>query len=196
MSKYQVKFYGQRRYKKRQRQANIDNCVAYVEHHFNSTEGKKANYTCVVTGSNASSTSKAWGRLYCKLVSEEFGTKNKGLLIGGYRGRGNHNLYYTNMPAILLEPLFVSNPEQAALIKTEEGQERLARCLVKSIKEIFPDGGLIGFSIGHKGVNAGAPVHGGGQEEQYAELVLDRAHDMLIGLRDEDEDLSCVPDVE
>ena len=43
------------------------------------------------------------------------------------------------MPAILLEPLFVSNPRHAEIVRSEDGQMRpRARVLVDSIKRFFP----------------------------------------------------------
>jgi hypothetical protein len=69
------------------------------------------------------------------------------------------------MPAILLEPLFGSTPRHAEIIRSHEGQRKLAQVLVASILCMFPDGGLCGFSVGHKGKTSnpddrGAAVHG------------------------------------
>lgn len=88
------------------------------------------------------------------------------------------------MPAILLEPLFVSNPQQAEWIKSDSGQTKLAKILCESIQRFFQSGGLIGFSVGHKNKSSkpydkGAAVFGGGWEEDYAEAVLVKANTML-----------------
>jgi hypothetical protein len=88
------------------------------------------------------------------------------------------------MPAILLEPLFVSNPQQAEWVRSEAGQTRLAGILCDSIRRFFQDGGLIGFSVGHKYKRSspndrGAAVVGGGWEADYAEQVLLKAKAML-----------------
>lgn len=48
-------------YLRRQRQANADKCVAYVEHHFNSSESPAASYAVALTGANASQTSRNRG---------------------------------------------------------------------------------------------------------------------------------------
>ncbi len=106
------------------------------------------------------------------------------MIVGGYRERGNFNLRLTAMPAILVEPLFASNPRHAAIIRSSEGQGRLAAVLVDSIREIFPSGGIVAFSVGHKGKthaasDRGAPVVGGGYEADYAEAVMLRAKAML-----------------
>lgn len=183
---YQVRFY-KGNYSWRQKQANQDKCAAYVEHHFNSSGSQRSDYSVVITGYNASETSKNWGKSYAQLVSREFNVPlggRSGLLIGGFNGRGNGNLKYTHMPAILLEPLFASNPTQADWIRSAEGQDKLAKILADSIIEFFPDGSLIGFSIGHKYKTSrpsdrGAPLHGGGVEADYAEIVMEKAQSIL-----------------
>lgn len=183
---YEVKFY-KGNYSTRQNNANNDKAVAYVEHHFNSSSSGTASYAVVVTGSNASRTSKNWGRWYAKAVATFFGNKvggDDGLLVGGWNGRGDGNLKHTDMPAILLEPLFASNPQHADIIRSSTGQTDLARILVESIQRFFPDGGLIAFSVGHKYKKSnpndrGASLAGGGTEADYAEEVLKKAKAML-----------------
>lgn len=184
---YTVRYY-EGKYRDRQNQANEDKCIAYIEHHLNSCDDQSAGYACVVVGKNASDKSKEWGKWYAQAVADEFSIKcggTGGILVGGYEGRGNNNIYFTKMPAILVEPLFVSNPAHVEWIKSEDGQSRLANVLFKSIKHFFPDGGLVGFSIGHKGNkpgDRGAKVYGDNTmcEADYAELVLQRAESLLI----------------
>ena len=190
---YKVNFY-KGDYIDRQRKANADGCVAYVEHHFNSS-GRSipaANYTVVITGANASQTSRNWGRWYAAAVAREFNVPiggDQGIVIGGYDGRGDSNLRFTEMPAILLEPLFADNPRHALWIKGQEGQGRLARILCDSIQRFFQKGGLIGFSVGHKyklsnPKDRGASVFGGGSESDFAEAVLKKTKVLLEGIED------------
>lgn len=183
MSRYKVKFYTGS-YAFRQGSANADKCVCYVEHHFNASITQSANYSLVVVGSNASRTSKEWGKYYANSVAKQFDIKSynngEGIIVGGFGGRGDGNIRSTNMPAILLEPMFCTNPQAASIIKSEEGQKILATILIDSITTFFPQGGLVGFSIGHKGNTArpgdlGAAIYGGGWEADYAEKVLDLA---------------------
>jgi hypothetical protein len=183
---YEVRFY-KGDYRQRQLAANADGCVAYVEQHFNSAASPGAGYAVVVCGSNASQTSRNWGRWYGEAIGREFNVKvggDHGILVGGFNGRGDDNLRYTDMPAVLLEPLFVSNPAQAEWIRSEAGQTRLARVLVDSIRRFFQKGGRIAFSVGHKyktsaAADRGAAVAGGGWEADYAEAVLLKAKVML-----------------
>lgn len=183
---YKVKFY-KGDYFERQQAANADGAVAYVEHHFNSSASPSAGYAVVVVGSNASSTSRNWGRWYAKAVADQFGTQvggDQGILVGGWEGRGDGNVRHTKMPAVLLEPLFASNPQQADAIRSDAGQAALARILVESLRRFFPDGGLVAFSVGHKYKTSspndrGAALAGGGTEADNAELVLQRAAKLL-----------------
>jgi hypothetical protein len=183
---YKVKFY-KGEYIDRQRAANKDKAVAYVEHHFNSA-GPTANYALVVVGSNASRTSLNWGSWYAKAVAEQFGTqvyRPDGVARGGLDGRGDGNVKHTAMPAVLLEPLFVSNPQQADIVRSPSGQAALARILAESIRRFFPQGGLMAFSVGHKYKTSrpkdrGAALAGGGTEAEYAEKVLKQAAALLL----------------
>jgi hypothetical protein len=186
---YEVRFY-KGDYIERQQRANADEAIAYVEHHFNSSSAPTAAYTVVITGSNASQTSRNWGRWYAQAISREFDVPiggDQGIKVGGYDGRGDGNLRHTAMPAILLEPLFASNPRHADIVRSEDGQMRMAQVLVDSIKRFFPDGGLIAFSVGHKYKTSnpndrGAPLVGGGTEAECAEKVLLKAEAMLHGV--------------
>ncbi len=190
---YQVRFYSGD-YLERQQKANADGAKLYYEQHFNSSSSRDASYSCVVVGSNASNTSKNWGRWYAQAIAREFGNTvggSDGILVGGFGGRGDGNVKHTNMPAILAEPLFASNPRHAEIIKGDDGQTRLARILVESIQRFLPQGGLVAFSIGHKGKRSapndmGAPVFGGGTEAQFAEIVLQKAQVMLDQIRVEE----------
>jgi hypothetical protein len=182
---FKVKFY-EGEYLDRQLAANKDKAVAYVEHHFNSA-GPTANYALVVVGSNASQTSVNWGSWYAKAVAEQFQSKvfrEDGVSRGGLDGRGDGNVKHTTMPAVLLEPLFVSNPQQADIVRSASGQAALARILAESIRRFFPKGGLIAFSVGHKYKTSrpndrGAALAGGGVEADYAEKVLQQAAALL-----------------
>jgi len=79
---YRCKFY-KGDYRERQEQANADRCAAYVEHHFNSSTSPTASYAVVITGANASQTSRNWGRWYAQAAAREFS-----LSVGGVAPRG------------------------------------------------------------------------------------------------------------
>jgi hypothetical protein len=196
---YDVYFY-EGNYRDRQLAANDDGCICYVEHHFNCVAAPEPDYALAVVGSNASATSKNWGRWYAEAVAARFGTRvggDQGILVGGYNGRGNDNVRFTDMPAVLLEPMFVSNPRQAEIVRSAEGRRRLAEVLVESIQRFFPHGGTVAFSVGHKYKDSapndrGAAVLGGGTEADYAEMVLEAAAEMLVETEPREERLIYV----
>jgi len=185
--KYSVRFYDGY-YGKRQRDANRDGAICFVAHHFNSSPSASADYALCVVADNASLTGKAWAADYIMRISNTFDVpkwNGHGVCVGGMSGRGNSQIRNTLMPAILCEPLFGSNPHLAYLIRQKQGQRALADCLTRSIRQTFPDGGLVAFSVGHKYKPAphdrdrGAALHGGGMEADYAEMVLQEAARML-----------------
>lgn len=188
MGKYTVKIY-KGDYTSRQRAANRDGAICYAEQHFNSSSDPQSNCSLAIVATNASKKSKDWGLLYANLVDKEFPEVPRlcglsGLSVGGYDGRGNGNLVLTNMPAILCEPMFASNPRHAETIRSDDGRSRLAKCLVDSITQMFPSGGLVALSIGHlyktsKPHDKGAELVGGGTEGEYAEKVILKAKEML-----------------
>lgn len=181
-----------RDYKDRQLFANSKKAVLYIEHHFNALEfdkpGTSDNPSSVLVATNGSQKSRDFAKMYAERVSKQWGYPNRGVDIVDEKRAGYWNLYYTNMPAVLLEPLYVSDPEQATLAMSEVGQKILAEILVKTIKEQFPQGGLIAFSLGHKyrqnpthKFDRGAPVKGGNGlgEADIAENVLRLAEELL-----------------
>lgn len=177
---YTVRFYTGD-YGPRQRAANRDGAICYVEQHFNSTDSASVNYSLSKVADNAGARSKRWGESYAAKVAEAFDISSSGISIGG---RGNANLNQTEMPAILLEPFFISNSQGSAWAHSPEKQKLLAEILVATIREQFPAGGLVALSIGHKGKTSspsdrGAEAVSGGFEADFAELVLKNAAALL-----------------
>jgi hypothetical protein len=170
-------------YSARQAEANRLGAVAYIDCHYNAAANQNANYSSVVVADNASQTSKAWGTWFAREVARRFQIPMRqpdGLWIGGYQGRGNGNLVHTKMPATLIEPWFISNPQGAMWAKSPEYQSMLADVIVDSIVQFFPDGGIVCFSLGHKYRDSmpndrGAPAHGGGTEADLMEPVMNLA---------------------
>lgn len=170
-----------RDYRQRQEYANEQGCDVYVEQHFNAKEydrpGLGDNPSFCLVGSNASQTSKALALTYSEKVSAEFGTEDQGYIQTAFRGRGDLNLRFTEMPAFLPEPLFVSDPELALIAMSDVGQRKLARCLAETIREHFPAGARVGLSVGHlfkvsQPYDRGAPVAGTGGKVGEGDLAL------------------------
>lgn len=182
-------------YPDRQRQANEAGCDGYIEHHFNALvyddeKTTQDNPALCVLAHNASQASIDWANDYCRRTSEAFGHPNRGAIVRAFKERGDYNLRFTEMPAILVEPLYVSDPTQAKLATSESGQNKLATILVRSILHSSPGGGLFAFSTGHLGKTSnphdrGAPVYGRDDvmEADLAEAVLQKAEVMLCSLK-------------
>jgi hypothetical protein len=157
MGKYEVKFYEHQSYKQRQIDANRDGAICFVAHHLNGINDTSVNYCCCIVGTNASQESIQWATDYCGLLKfrhsidfTKYQGRGTGVVVGGYEGRGNSQLIHTNMPAILPEPIFATNPQAAnQFLHDPGGIDDLAEVLVTSIQNAFPEGGLVAFSIGH-----------------------------------------------
>lgn len=135
--------------KENQDKANIDRCSAYLDFQFNINVDPKTEYTSVAVASNACRTAKYWARQFSQFISEDFGIPvggNNGILIGGEYGKNEPDLIYTQMPAIMILPLFISNPIHASWIKDKSRQFQIARNLAKSIHSTFPNGGTFALT--------------------------------------------------
>lgn len=178
-------------YRERQIQANRAGAICYAEQHFNALEydrpGFADNPSMVVVADNASSKTRAWAGDYVAQVAEAFGIEDRGVDARNADERGYWNLFYTAMPAVLLEPFFISDPQQAEWAMSEGGQTQLAFILTRTIATHFPAGGVVALSCGHIGArkwDKGAPAksHDGkivAWEGDLAMAVLDKAHVLL-----------------
>lgn len=176
--KYQVKFY-KGDYSIRQQTANHDKAICYYEQHFNSHLKTSSSGIEILIADNASDTTRRWAEILAEKFYEVLGTRlrhGNGILEVKRGSRGYWNLARTNMPAVLAEPLFVSNPDEVKILK--ENINELGLAISTSIKEIFTEGGLVAFSVGHKYKTSspndrGAKVIGENRyEADYAEELL------------------------
>jgi len=146
-------------YKHRQVFANGLRLDLYIEYHFNYYSGA-TNYTlCKINKSNKQ-LAKDFARLHAKNVSEHFDIPlyhiddnpdaQNGVVVSSRPGRNNYNISLLSAPAVILEPMFLSNPDHLRILFQEGGIEDLANILTSSIREVLPDSSRIGFSVGHK----------------------------------------------
>jgi len=191
MSLFQVKIYGGPDNildcRPRQRAANADGAICYFEQHLNS-DGL-AKYGMAEMAYNGSQTSWEWATRYCEILKTQVGDliteAHPNQIPRPPKGRGNICLEWTDMPAILGEPLFVSNPDHVAFLRSPNGVIQLATVLAQSIIECFPDGGLVALSTGHRyrgNSDQGAPVIDAQGEESegfYAEAIIRAAAPIL-----------------
>ena len=177
-------------YRDRQIEANNRKADLYLEQHINSSISESPDYGLGVVATNASKRSEEIAAWYAKEAGIRFDVGgpldhdigyDTGVRVGG---RGNNNLAYTNMPAVILEPWFASNPTQAAKMNTSDGTLAGAQLLVDLVKQFFPEGGIIALSIGHEGKpsapnDQGAPIVGGGWESEWSFQVVHKASKLL-----------------
>lgn len=163
-----------RDYKARQLFANEQGADFYLELHFNAARydkpGTQDNPASCLVADNAGEKTRAIGTDFAKACSLEFGYPNRGLVVLKQADRAYYNLYYTKMPAILVEPFYVSDVEQAAMALSPTGQQRVAEILWDLVRAYFPAGSKIAISLGHKFKatsihDRGAPVVIGHSEE-------------------------------
>jgi hypothetical protein len=198
---YDVKFYGRPGHlmtpKQRQIEANKDEAICYVEHHFNSNVGKPGSYAAVLLAHNHSNKSELWAtdylsRLYAAAGTVLSATKVVHLAAGE---RGEALIVRTKMPAVILEPLFCNNLNHIHWI-AGLGWLNLAQVLTESIKAQFPGGGLVAFSIGHRyrpKKDEGAPAVGipPRTEAFWVESVMLKAAMILTGKNYSADTLTC-----
>ena len=156
--RFQVKFY-KGSYRARQEAANHDGAIVFVAHHLNASTSHEADYAMAIVATNASPRSIQLADVYTDEIRNLFGVPEwdddcgdevDGVHIGGFARAGNSQIVHTTMPAFLPEPLFCSNAEHAAILRSEAGREALAEALAETICAAFPAGGLVAFSVGHK----------------------------------------------
>ena len=137
--------------KERQASAKAAGCIGVVEFHFNSTgnaevEGGEVYYQEKVPASRAFA-EVMWEKIH-GIGLPAHGDPLKSTAINPR----TVFIDFYEMPTILLETLFLSNPDQAAWLHGDDGpkhMEALADAIAAGIRAYFPDGGIIGLSPGH-----------------------------------------------
>jgi len=177
MAQWTVKFYTGN-YPDRQKQANSDKAICYLEGHFNASDNPRAGGIEIIIADNASRATRKWAEFLVTHFNFTLQTRIRhvnGIKEVSKGERGWKNIFHTKMPAVLIEPLFITNPKELKLF--DEKKDTLAYIIAGSIKTIFPDGGLIGLSIGHKGKESnpndkGAKAVDGRWEADLVEKLL------------------------
>jgi hypothetical protein len=159
----------------RQREAAAERCALTVEFHFNSNGATaKGGEVYYRTGDEASQeVAKRVIANFQALGLPNHGDPLKSATDG--EGRAAFINRYRN-PAILLEPLFVSNPAQAKWLHAPGNLQRLAEAVAKAILDATQPGDKIGLSIGHLGKDSspsdrGAPCSLGDMEATHGEAM-------------------------
>ena len=113
---------------------------------------------------NASERSKAWARSYVDLCVQYTPATAPAIPVLADGERGNGNIYYTDMPAFIAEPGFLTHSPYLEWVVRPENLALLATLAVLSIIQAAPEGGTIALSAGH------------GQKEEYDPGVTTTDH--------------------
>lgn len=167
-------------YAERQAAANAWGADVYLEQHFNAklndAETDLDNSALCVVASNAGTKSRQLGASYAAAAAKAFGIRDSGVLVAPFGRSGDGNLRLTKMPAVILEPLFVSDLSQAEIASSPEGQRQIAELAVDLVRQHFPDGAKVALSHGHRGQRSkqdpGAPAANGRWEGDLAVAVV------------------------
>jgi hypothetical protein len=194
MSKYEILWVAdednRRDYRDRQLYANSKDAVGYIEGHYNASAydkpGVQDNPASCLVASNSGSKTREMAKYFADKVSEAFDYPNRGCVVTENGDAGYWNLYYAAGNSILLEPLYVSDSDQALMAQSELGQDKIAQIIADLVRKFYPDGGLIAFSVGHKfkvssPYDRGAPVVNtdGLGEADLVELYMHKAAALL-----------------
>ncbi|MGV8120453.1 MAG: hypothetical protein AB2L14_11885 [Candidatus Xenobiia bacterium LiM19] len=149
--------------------------ICYLELHFDACNASHVNRASVGLRSEPSDIEKAWGSWYLKKISESFNIEVSDRM---NIPRISKRLTVYDMPAICLEPCFITNPGGSKLAK--EKKEELAKIIAEGICIYFPQGGIVALSMGHEiGIDVGAISVDGDKEAVLAEDILNIAKKIL-----------------
>lgn len=188
MAKYEVIWVADaenpRGYRERQFHANARGCDCYIEGHFNAKmydrPGMQDNPSTVLVSDNSSSKTRQMAAEFSLTVAEEWGFRSAGVTVLERGERAYWNTFYASGQSLLLEPLYVSDPDQAELAQDPEVLRRIGHFIAEMVRKHYPDGAKIGLSPGHffkpdAPGDKGAPVHGR-EYEDCAEADLSFAY--------------------
>jgi hypothetical protein len=182
---YSIKFlYGES--KEKQQIANLYQCIGYLEIEFGNSCNESFDETSASVASNSLPFTRNWAYELVQLISNDFSTHlagKNGILIGGVNGLHEADLMYANIPAVKICPFCSSHSNFLSKINSKSTQLRIARNIVKSICNNFPNGGLIAFSISDYNYQLPERDSANGNFEykvqNFSEIILRQASVML-----------------
>lgn len=166
----------------RQEQARNAGCRLVVEFHFNS------NGSSAVGGETWYKPDDTFSRQVASDIRSRYQTIGLPLHGDGphaaVQGTRASWIRHYDQGAILLEPLFVSNPDQAAWIHDSANVARLAEQVAEAIVNATQSSDVIGLSVGHRYKTSnthdgGAPCRGGDDEADHNEALCNKVAELL-----------------
>lgn len=120
----------------RVKKANAAGADIFVSIHFNSAKDKRAGGCEVLyygSDTGFSARGKKLAEILCKEISVSLGVKCR-----GSKKRGDlYVLKHTKMPAVIIEPLFLSNPEEEKILEESTAVSRISSAVVRGILKYF-----------------------------------------------------------
>lgn len=161
--------------KPRQMQAKAEGCALTLDFHFNS------NGSSAIGGEVYFKDGDTKAKEFAKAVIDVFRSLNlpdHGDPLKPAGGSRAAFILAYSCPAVLLEPLFISNPTQAAWIQDDANLASLGQGIARAIKAKTRDGDKIGLSIGHLGKDSAPHDRGArhairGYEADYAKRLAE-----------------------
>jgi len=172
----------------RQEQARKAGCRLVVEFHFNS------NGSTAVGGETWYKPNDTFSRQVASDIRSRYQTIGLPLHGDGphaaVQGTRASWIRHYDKAAILLEPLYVSNPGQAAWIHDSANLARLAEQVAEAIVNATQSSDVIGLSVGHRYKTSsphdeGAPCKGGDDEADHNEALCNKVTELLSGDHEE-----------
>ena len=170
------------RMKPRQIQAKSEKCALTIDFHFNSNGSTAIGSEVYFKDGDSKS------RDFAKAVIDVFRALNLpdhgDPLKPASEGRAAFILAY-DCPAVLIEPLFISNPTQAAWIRDANNLASLGQGIARAIKLKTTAGDKIGLSVGHFGKDSAPDDRGAkhaieGWEADYAKKLAETVARQLV----------------
>ncbi|WP_350343719.1 N-acetylmuramoyl-L-alanine amidase [Proteinivorax tanatarense] len=116
----------------RARIANSNNADIFVSVHVNGFTSPSANGTETYWHTRGSNSSRRIAGIMQRRMLSALGLRDRGVKQANF-----YVLRETRMPAVLLEPLFITNPQEAELIKRVETKEKIAEVILNGIIEFY-----------------------------------------------------------
>ncbi len=114
--------------------ANSKKADLFISVHCNSNPNTKITGTEVHVYGSPLDASVKLAELMKKEFSEKLKRKFRGIVDNKERGHNLYVLQYVDMPSILVECGYMSNPEEEKYLNTEKGQDLMASAMYRAIK--------------------------------------------------------------
>ena len=130
----------------RQSQASKENCRLVISFHFNAHSNAKANGSEVFSNGKGDADYIAARLLH--IITNILGTRARGVKPAAGSKAGFLRFYHC--PAVLLEPCFITNPDEANLVHDVSIVRQLGEAIAMALVKWLPFDAVLGFDIGHK----------------------------------------------